>query len=299
MQSRHAADQADDRTEATTRAPSPWNDASEKKLRDLWAEGVSLSGIALAIGGINRNQVVGKVHRLKLPSRPSPLSADARSWYRTANGRAVNVQGFEAYKAARNNVVVQPDGSAERAEADRLRVEAERAEADRLRVEAERAEADRLRVEAERAEADRLRVEAERAEADRLRVEAERAEADRIRVEAERAEADRIRVEAERAEADRLRVEAERAEADRIRVEAERAEADRIRVEALFPQAPLQGANLAVQSLRKEQCRWPFGDPRNADFCFCSGRARLGDVYCEDHAKLAYVPALPRRARAA
>ena len=203
MQSRHAADQAEDRTEPTTRAPSPWNDASERKLRDLWAEGVSLNGIALAIGGINRNQVVGKVHRLKLPSRPSPLSPDARSWYRTANGKAVNVQGFEAYKAARNSAVPQQDASVERAEADRLRIEAERAEADRLRV------------------------------------------------------------------------------------------------EALFPRAPLHGANLAVQSLKKEQCRWPFGDPRNADFCFCSGQARIGDVYCEDHAKVAYVPALPRKARAA
>lgn len=51
----------------------PWTEESVSKLRKLWDEGDSLSVIAGKIGGLNRNQVVSKVHRLGLPGRPSPL----------------------------------------------------------------------------------------------------------------------------------------------------------------------------------------------------------------------------------
>lgn len=47
--------------------PSPWTDERCDKLRNLWAEGVSCSQIAADLGGgISRNGVIGKVHRLGL-----------------------------------------------------------------------------------------------------------------------------------------------------------------------------------------------------------------------------------------
>lgn len=49
-----------------------WTDERLERLRRLWAEGMSASKIGVQMG-ISKNSVVGKVHRLKLPSRPSPI----------------------------------------------------------------------------------------------------------------------------------------------------------------------------------------------------------------------------------
>jgi GcrA cell cycle regulator len=45
-------------------------------LQALWQEGHSASAIAEKLGGISRNAVIGKAHRLFLPSRPSPIKRD-------------------------------------------------------------------------------------------------------------------------------------------------------------------------------------------------------------------------------
>lgn len=46
-----------------------WTDERVELLKSLWAEGLSASQIAAQLGGISRNAVIGKVHRLKLSSR--------------------------------------------------------------------------------------------------------------------------------------------------------------------------------------------------------------------------------------
>lgn len=46
-----------------------WTDERVELLKKLWAEGLSASRIAAAIGGITRNAVIGKVHRLGLSGR--------------------------------------------------------------------------------------------------------------------------------------------------------------------------------------------------------------------------------------
>lgn len=63
-----------------------WTPERIDELRRYWSEGLSLSGIAKAMGNLNRNQVVGKAHRLNLPKRPSPLAAEGRIWYRNQQG---------------------------------------------------------------------------------------------------------------------------------------------------------------------------------------------------------------------
>jgi len=50
-----------------------WTDERVARLRELWAQGFSASQIAAQIGGITRNAVIGKAHRLHLESRPSPI----------------------------------------------------------------------------------------------------------------------------------------------------------------------------------------------------------------------------------
>ena len=48
-----------------------WNEARIARLDRLWTEGLSASEIALQLGGVTRNAVLGKLHRLgRLGGRP-------------------------------------------------------------------------------------------------------------------------------------------------------------------------------------------------------------------------------------
>lgn len=49
-----------------------WNDERVNTLKKLWAEGHSASQIAKQLGGVTRNAVIGKVHRLGLSGRATP-----------------------------------------------------------------------------------------------------------------------------------------------------------------------------------------------------------------------------------
>lgn len=46
-----------------------WTDERVDTLKKLWADGLSASQIAAKLGGVSRNAVIGKVHRLKLAPR--------------------------------------------------------------------------------------------------------------------------------------------------------------------------------------------------------------------------------------
>lgn len=46
-----------------------WTDERVEQLTKLWADGFSASQIAAQMGGVSRNAVIGKVHRLHLPGR--------------------------------------------------------------------------------------------------------------------------------------------------------------------------------------------------------------------------------------
>ena len=53
-----------------------WSDDRVEQLKSLWTEGLSASQIARALGGVTRNAVIGKVHRLGLAGRASPSRAE-------------------------------------------------------------------------------------------------------------------------------------------------------------------------------------------------------------------------------
>tara|TARA_B100000886_G_scaffold338782_1_gene302427 strand:- start:1178 stop:1672 length:495 start_codon:yes stop_codon:yes gene_type:complete len=46
-----------------------WNEDKVNKLKDLWGKGQTASQIAEIIGGVSRNAVIGKAHRLNLSSK--------------------------------------------------------------------------------------------------------------------------------------------------------------------------------------------------------------------------------------
>lgn len=53
-----------------------WTDERVERLKRLWAEGMSASRIATEIGGVSRNAVIGKVHRLGLAGRAKGAEAE-------------------------------------------------------------------------------------------------------------------------------------------------------------------------------------------------------------------------------
>lgn len=60
-----------------------WTDERVDQLKKLWSDGFSASQIAAELGGITRNAVIGKVHRLglsgraKTPAAPAPRAKKA------------------------------------------------------------------------------------------------------------------------------------------------------------------------------------------------------------------------------
>ena len=55
-----------------------WSEERTALLRKLWAEGLSASQIAKQLGGVTRNAVIGKVHRLGLAGRASQYKATTK-----------------------------------------------------------------------------------------------------------------------------------------------------------------------------------------------------------------------------
>lgn len=56
-----------------------WTDERVERLKRLWSEGLSASQIAAQLGGVSRNAVIGKVHRLNLPGRAKAGGSTAAS----------------------------------------------------------------------------------------------------------------------------------------------------------------------------------------------------------------------------
>ena len=50
-----------------------WTDERIDQLKAMWEKGLTASQIAEELGGVSRNAVIGKAHRLGLQSRPSPV----------------------------------------------------------------------------------------------------------------------------------------------------------------------------------------------------------------------------------
>src|SRR5512147_1928279 len=65
-----------------------WTDERVELLKKLWQDGLSASQIAKQLGGVTRNAVIGKVHRLGLAGRATP-SRPAKRPVRASRPRIV------------------------------------------------------------------------------------------------------------------------------------------------------------------------------------------------------------------
>jgi GcrA cell cycle regulator len=59
----------------------------------------------------------------------------------------------------------------------------------------------------------------------------------------------------------------------------------------------VNGARITLLQLTSQTCKWPIGDPQQADFCFCGHQPRENSPYCDYHARAAYVPLEHKRQR--
>src|ERR1700712_5772512 len=70
-----------------------WTDERVELLKKLWSDGLSASQIANELGGVTRNAVIGKVHRLSLSGRAkSPSSSAPRPRKARSSGHMLRVQ---------------------------------------------------------------------------------------------------------------------------------------------------------------------------------------------------------------
>lgn len=59
--------------------------------------------------------------------------------------------------------------------------------------------------------------------------------------------------------------------------------------------AARDGEIIGVLQLGPNMCKWPIGDPGDTDFGFCGSHCTSSAVYCEEHAAIAFQPAMARR----
>jgi GcrA cell cycle regulator len=80
-----------------------WTDERVEQLKQMWIDGLSASQIAARLGGVTRNAVIGKVHRLGLSGRGAPTRVTRR---RPASPRAARSQS--ASPAPRREATKKP-----------------------------------------------------------------------------------------------------------------------------------------------------------------------------------------------
>jgi GcrA cell cycle regulator len=62
-----------------------WNEEKVNKLKELWGKGKTASQIAEIIGGISRNAVIGKAHRLNLSAKIKARSTVSNNNFENSN----------------------------------------------------------------------------------------------------------------------------------------------------------------------------------------------------------------------
>ena len=75
-----------------------WNEEKVNKLKELWGKGSTASQIAEIIGGISRNAVIGKAHRLNLSAKIKTRAATSNESYESSIEEKNN-----KYKKGRKN----------------------------------------------------------------------------------------------------------------------------------------------------------------------------------------------------
>ena len=85
-----------------------WTEEKVEKLRELWGKGNTASQIAEIIGGISRNAVIGKAHRLNLSAKIKTRTATSNQNFQNNS----NQQDFKSRKGRKSkfkSLIIEKD----------------------------------------------------------------------------------------------------------------------------------------------------------------------------------------------
>jgi len=85
-----------------------WNDEKVNKLKELWGKGSTASQIAEIIGGISRNAVIGKAHRLNLSSKIKTRNASPNQNF-VNNSEENNSKQRQGRKSKFKSLIIEND----------------------------------------------------------------------------------------------------------------------------------------------------------------------------------------------
>ena len=85
-----------------------WNEEKVAKLKELWGKGNTASQIAEIIGGLSRNAVIGKAHRLNLSSKIKARSSSSNHNFRSNLGED-NLKQKRGRKSKFQSLIIEKD----------------------------------------------------------------------------------------------------------------------------------------------------------------------------------------------
>ena len=85
-----------------------WTDEKVAKLKELWGKGNTASQIAEIIGGISRNAVIGKAHRLNLSAKIKTRSATSSENYNNSLNEK-NIKIKRGRKSKFKSLIIEKD----------------------------------------------------------------------------------------------------------------------------------------------------------------------------------------------
>tara|TARA_B100001094_G_scaffold303662_1_gene331958 strand:+ start:212 stop:709 length:498 start_codon:yes stop_codon:yes gene_type:complete len=85
-----------------------WNDEKVAKLKELWGKGSTASQIAEIIGGLSRNAVIGKAHRLNLSSKIKAKGTSSNQNFKNNIGES-DLKKRQGRKSKFQSLIIEKD----------------------------------------------------------------------------------------------------------------------------------------------------------------------------------------------
>ena len=85
-----------------------WTEEKVSKLKELWGKGNTASQIAEIIGGISRNAVIGKAHRLNLSAKIKTRAAASNKNFENSN-QENNIKSRRGRKSKFKSLIIEKD----------------------------------------------------------------------------------------------------------------------------------------------------------------------------------------------
>jgi len=83
-----------------------WTEEKVTKLKELWGKGNTASQIAEIIGGISRNAVIGKAHRLNLSAKIKTRTATSNEDFKNSN-QENNIKSRRGRKSKFKSLIIE------------------------------------------------------------------------------------------------------------------------------------------------------------------------------------------------